>query len=50
MTIASYRPNGSRPSPLPQLTLKGSWLKQIGSYASRAVIITIKRDQLSISG
>ena len=29
-TVVGYRPNGGRPNPLPQLTIKGRWLEQWG--------------------
>jgi len=29
-SIVGYRPNGGRPNPLPQLTIKGRWLEQWG--------------------
>ena len=25
-----YRPNGGRPNPSPQLTIKGKWLEELG--------------------
>ncbi|MGK0665715.1 type I toxin-antitoxin system SymE family toxin [Serratia ureilytica] len=29
-SIVGYRPNGGRPNPPPQLTLKGRWLEALG--------------------
>ena len=29
-SVVGYRPNGGRPNPLPQLTIKGRWLEQWG--------------------
>ena len=35
-----YRPNSGRPNPLPQLTLKGRWLGELGFNAGQPVTIT----------
>jgi len=35
-----YRPNGGRPNPSPQLTIKGKWLEQFGFTTGQPVSIT----------
>ena len=35
-----YRPNGGRPNPSPQLTIKGKWLEQLGFSTGQPVSIT----------
>ncbi|WP_343066793.1 SymE family type I addiction module toxin [Frischella japonica] len=37
-----YVPQGTKPNPKPQLTIKGRWLEQIGFYVGSSVIIKIK--------
>ncbi|WP_416379690.1 MULTISPECIES: SymE family type I addiction module toxin [unclassified Gilliamella] len=34
-----YVPQGTKPNPRPQLTIKGRWLEQFGFYTRRPVII-----------
>lgn len=36
-----YMPQGIKPNPRPQLTIKGRWLEQIGFYVGCPVIIKI---------
>lgn len=43
-----YRPNGGRPNPLPQLTIKGRWLKQWGFIKGQPVSIITEQGQLII--
>ena len=43
-----YRPNGGRPNPLPQLTLKGRWLGELGFNAGQPVTITAQDGVLII--
>ncbi|MCW6528578.1 SymE family type I addiction module toxin [Yersinia ruckeri] len=46
--IVGYRPNGGRPNPLPQLTLKGRWLEALGFTHGQPVSITAEQGQLII--
>ncbi|WP_033784383.1 SymE family type I addiction module toxin [Pantoea sp. 9140] len=48
-SIVGYRPNGGRPNPLPQLTIKGRWLEQWGFIKGQPVSIIAKQGQLIIS-
>ena len=41
-----YMPQGTKPNPWPQLTIKGSWLEQVGFYVSSPVIIKIEQSKL----
>ena len=43
-----YTPNGIKPNPRPQLTIKGRWLEQLGFHAGQPVIIAIEDNQLVI--
>ena len=43
-----YVPQGTKPNPRPQLTIKGSWLKQFGVYVGRPVIIKIEQGKLVV--
>jgi len=43
-----YRPNGGRPNPSPQLTIKGKWLEQIGFSTGQPVSITAENGCLVI--
>ncbi|WP_409072680.1 SymE family type I addiction module toxin [Pantoea hericii] len=36
-SVVGYRPNGGRPNPLPQLTIKGRWLEQWGFVKGQPV-------------
>ena len=47
-TVVDYRPNGGRPNPLPQLTIKGRWLEQWGFVKGQPVSIIAEQDQLII--
>ncbi|MCP1206366.1 type I toxin-antitoxin system SymE family toxin [Pantoea sp. B550] len=47
-SIVGYRPNGGRPNPLPQLTIKGRWLKQLGFIKGQPVSIIAEQGQLII--
>lgn len=47
-SIVGYRPNGGRPSPLPQLTIKGRWLEQWGFIKGQPVSIIAEQGQLII--
>ncbi|MCX8582408.1 MULTISPECIES: SymE family type I addiction module toxin [unclassified Gilliamella] len=38
-----YVPQGTKPNPKPQLTIKGRWLEQIGYYVGCPVIINIEQ-------
>lgn len=46
--IVGYRPNGGRPNPLPQLTIKGRWLEQWGFIKGQPVNIIAEQGQLII--
>ncbi|WP_392566604.1 SymE family type I addiction module toxin [Utexia brackfieldae] len=37
-----YTPQGIKPNPRPQLTIKGRWLEQLGFYPGLPVIITVE--------
>ncbi|MCX8738644.1 SymE family type I addiction module toxin [Gilliamella sp. B2824] len=41
-------PQGTKPNPRPQLTIKGRWLEQIRFYVGCPVIIKIKQGKLVI--
>ncbi|WP_411704572.1 SymE family type I addiction module toxin [Edaphovirga cremea] len=43
-----YRPNGGRPNPSPQLTIKGKWLEQLGFTPGQPVSITAENGCLVI--
>ena len=43
-----YVPQGTKPNPKPQLTIKGRWLEQIGFYAGSPVIIKSEQGKLII--
>ncbi len=43
-----YRPNGGRPNPSPQLTIKGKWLEQLGFSTGQPVSITAENGCLVI--
>ncbi|TPG63340.1 SymE family type I addiction module toxin [Ewingella americana] len=43
-----YRPNGGRPNPSPQLTIKGKWLEQLGFTTGQPVSITAENGCLVI--
>ena len=43
-----YCPNSGRPNPLPQLTLKGRWLGELGFNAGQPVTITAQDGVLII--
>ncbi|WP_416380295.1 SymE family type I addiction module toxin [Gilliamella sp. B2824] len=43
-----YVPQGTKPNPRPQLTIKGRWLEQIRFYVGCPVIIKIKQGKLVI--
>ena len=43
-----YRPNGGRPNPSPQLTIKGKWLEQLGFATGQPVSITAENGCLVI--
>lgn len=47
-SIVGYRPNGGRPNPLPQLTIKGRWLEQLGFIKGQPVSIIAEQGQLII--
>jgi len=47
-SIVGYRPNGGRPNPLPQLTIKGRWLEQWGFIIGQPVSIIVGQGQLII--
>ncbi|MBD8144687.1 SymE family type I addiction module toxin [Pantoea agglomerans] len=47
-SIVGYRPNGGRPNPLPQLTIKGRWLEQWGFNKGQPVSIIAEQGQLTI--
>ena len=47
-SIVGYRPNGGRANPLPQLTIKGRWLKQLGFIKGQPVSIIAEKGQLII--
>lgn len=47
-SIVGYRPNGGRPNPLPQLTIKGRWLEQWGFIIGHPVSIIVGQGQLII--
>ncbi|WP_081298569.1 SymE family type I addiction module toxin [Gilliamella apicola] len=41
-------PQGTKPNPKPQLTIKGRWLEQIGFYAGLPVVIKVEQNKLII--
>lgn len=43
-----YTPQGIKPNPRPQLTIKGRWLEQLGFYAGQAIMVKIERNKLII--
>ncbi|OCL15850.1 SymE family type I addiction module toxin [Gilliamella sp. wkB171] len=43
-----YMPQGTKPNPKPQLTIKGRWLEQIGFYVGCPVIIKIELGKLIV--
>ncbi|WP_141674391.1 SymE family type I addiction module toxin [Gilliamella apicola] len=43
-----YMPQGKKPNPRPQLTIKGKWLEQFGFYVGCPVIIKIEQGKLII--
>ena len=43
-----YVPQGTKPNPRPQLTIKGRWLEQIGFYVGCPVIIKIEQGKLVV--
>ena len=43
-----YVPQGTKPNPRPQLTIRGRWLEQIGFYVGCPVIIKIEQDKLIV--
>ncbi|WP_392565250.1 SymE family type I addiction module toxin [Utexia brackfieldae] len=43
-----YIPQGIKPNPRPQLTIKGRWLEQIGFYAGLPVVIKVEQNKLII--
>lgn len=43
-----YVPQGTKPNPKPQLTIKGRWLEQIGFYAGQSVIIKVEQNKLIV--
>ncbi|WP_072011707.1 SymE family type I addiction module toxin [Serratia sp. DD3] len=47
-SIVGYRPNGGRPNPLPQLTIKGRWLEALGFNKGQPVSIIAEQGQLII--
>ncbi|WP_396132831.1 SymE family type I addiction module toxin [Ewingella allii] len=47
MTV-SYRPNGGRPNPSAQLTIKGKWLEWLGFINGQPVSITAENGCLII--
>ncbi|HBV92337.1 MAG TPA: hypothetical protein DEF80_15315 [Pantoea sp.] len=47
-SIVGYRPNGGRPNPLPQLTIKGRWPEQLGFIKGQPVSIIAEQGQLII--
>ncbi|WP_162287097.1 SymE family type I addiction module toxin [Pantoea stewartii] len=46
--MVGYRTNGGRPNPLPQLTIKGRWLEQLGFIRGQPVSIIAEQGQLII--
>lgn len=47
-SIVGYRPNGGRPNPLPQLTLKGRWLASLGFTTGQQIEVITAPGQLII--
>jgi len=47
-SIVVYRPNGGKPNPLPQLTIKGRWMEQWGFTRGQPVSIIAEQGQLII--
>jgi len=47
-SIIGYRPNGGRPNPLPQLTIKGRWLEALGFTTGQKIEIITGPGQLII--
>ncbi|WP_261442383.1 type I toxin-antitoxin system SymE family toxin [Serratia grimesii] len=46
--MVGYRPNGGRPNPLPQLTLKGRWLASLGFTTGQRIEVITTPGQLII--
>jgi len=47
-SIVGYRPNGGRPNPLPQLTIKGRWLEALGFKTGQKIEVITGPGQLII--
>ncbi|KAA5969878.1 MULTISPECIES: SymE family type I addiction module toxin [unclassified Pantoea] len=47
-SIVGYRPNGGRPNPLPQLTIKGRWLEALGFKTGQKIEVITGSGQLII--
>ncbi|AXW87082.1 hypothetical protein CKQ53_08865 [Lonsdalea britannica] len=47
-SIVGYCPNGGRPNPLPQLTLKGRWLEPLGFTTGQKIEVITGPGQLII--
>ena len=47
-SIVGYRPNGGRPNPLPQLTIKGRWLEALGFNTGQRIEVIAEPGQLII--
>ena len=43
-----YVPQGIKPNPRLQITIKGRWLEQIGFYAGQSVIIKVEQNKLIV--
>ena len=43
-----YVPQGTKPNPRPQLTIKGKWLEQFGFYVGCPVIVKIEQGKLVV--
>ena len=43
-----YVPQGTKPNPKPQLTIKGRWLEQFGFYVGCPVIVKIEQGKLIV--
>ncbi|AJJ20064.1 SymE family type I addiction module toxin [Yersinia enterocolitica] len=47
-SIVGYRPNGGRPNPLPQLTIRGRWLEPLGFTTGQKIEVITEPGQLII--
>ncbi|BBI92360.1 SymE family type I addiction module toxin [Serratia symbiotica] len=46
--VVGYRPNGGKPNPTPQLTLKGRWLEPLGFTSGQKIEVFTEPGKLII--